>query len=36
MSEPALIPIENLICVQNTFEQLDPQFTKYQFKLNDK
>ena len=27
---------ESSICVQNTLEQLDPQFTKYQFKLNVK
>ena len=27
---------ESSICVQNTLERLDPQFTNYQFKLNVK
>ena len=27
---------ESSKCVQNTLERLDPQFTKYQFKLNVK
>ena len=31
-----LFKLESSICEQNTLERLDPQFTKYQFKLNVK
>ena len=36
LQDSLLLIIESSICVQNTLERLDPQFTNYQFKLNVK